>query len=248
MGTKGEKELHDSFPLDSCHWFFPLSPCEGPQIPPVMLLPGMAPCRGLAYSFSPMLGVSFMPTALHRIFGWQMEAFASKRLLLTSLLGEEIMQVAHSVRMADGLPARIEQVERFIRQKGCHLEDEPGLVERIIQYIQGEGTDLHVHQLARRLGIHRRRMERLFKRQVGISPKQYIQIHRLQKAVWLYLNSPCLDVQDVVCMCGYFDQAHFIREFKAFTGKTPGQFLNRSPAEKGEEKTSKLMSILNMKF
>jgi AraC-like DNA-binding protein len=73
--------------------------------------------------------------------------------------------------------------------------------------------------------ISMRQLDRQFKEQFGISPKHYMRITRLNEVRRL-LNDNCgIDLTSVAYHCGYSDQAHFINEFKNFTGELPRTFI-----------------------
>lgn len=68
-----------------------------------------------------------------------------------------------------------------------------------------------------------------FKEDVGVTPKRYCRIRRFQQAVTLAHQQP-EDWSQVALDCGYFDQAHFIHDFRSFSGVTPtGYEANRTP-------------------
>lgn len=69
--------------------------------------------------------------------------------------------------------------------------------------------------------------ERIFRQQVGMSPKEYARVVRLQKALWMLQNGSH-DFIGISVECGYADQSHLIREFKAMSGHTPKSLLNYS--------------------
>lgn len=71
----------------------------------------------------------------------------------------------------------------------------------------------------------RRQLERKFLKQVGMSPKQLSKVIRLQTALKLLLNQQSERLTDIAYESEYYDQAHFIKDFKDFTGTTPNQFL-----------------------
>lgn len=89
------------------------------------------------------------------------------------------------------------------------------------------GTTLSVAELASAQGINRRRIERLFSEQVGLSPNEYRQLQRIKHARYLIKHYPDNKLSDVAQACGYFDQAHFIHQFMACTGCTPGEYRRR---------------------
>ena len=71
----------------------------------------------------------------------------------------------------------------------------------------------------------RRQLERNFKKQIGISPKQLGKVLRLQTALKMLLNDK-ESLTNIAYESEYFDQAHFIKDFKEFTGTTPKEFID----------------------
>jgi AraC-like DNA-binding protein len=93
--------------------------------------------------------------------------------------------------------------------------------------------DLSVDRLAAESGISVRQLRRACLQRAGVSPKYLSRILRFRRAaehiakVANQTNPP--GCAEVAAACGYFDQAHFIREFQEFTGSTPGRYLQSLP-------------------
>ncbi|MFL0205422.1 MAG: hypothetical protein RJB49_354 [Bacteroidota bacterium] len=69
-------------------------------------------------------------------------------------------------------------------------------------------------------------LSRLFQEVIGISPKEYVQIKRVNQSLALFASSKDIKSQDLADQLGYYDSAHFINEFKKYTGKTPKSLKN----------------------
>lgn len=82
-----------------------------------------------------------------------------------------------------------------------------------------------VASLAAELGISRRTLERRFQTEVGIAPKVFARIARFQHAFRLMQDSEPGTWGRIAYRCGYSDQAHFTREFRAFAGASPSRFF-----------------------
>jgi AraC-like DNA-binding protein len=72
-----------------------------------------------------------------------------------------------------------------------------------------------------------RQLERQFQRAVGVSPKFFARTLRFEQAQRVLMFNPQADLTQLAYQCGYFDQAHFIKEFRAFTGKTPSEYAQQ---------------------
>jgi AraC-like DNA-binding protein len=71
----------------------------------------------------------------------------------------------------------------------------------------------------------RRQLERHFRKQIGISPKQLSKAIRLQATLNLLLNKKSETLTDIAYESDYFDQNHFIKDFKDLVGVTPKEYL-----------------------
>ena len=71
------------------------------------------------------------------------------------------------------------------------------------------------------IGLSAKRFIERFKIEVGMTPKRYCRIRRFQRAVTLTNRGRHVDWTQVALDCGYFDQAHFIHDFRSFAGLTP---------------------------
>lgn len=69
-------------------------------------------------------------------------------------------------------------------------------------------------------------LSRLFQEVIGISPKEYVQIKRINQSLALFASTKDIKSQDLADQLGYYDSAHFINEFKKYTGKTPKSLKN----------------------
>lgn len=83
---------------------------------------------------------------------------------------------------------------------------------------------ISVSDLARASRVSDRQLERLFRQRIGISPKQFVRIVRFQEVLRATRSAPDLGWATVALEHGFYDQAHFINDFKTFVGCTPGEW------------------------
>ena len=83
---------------------------------------------------------------------------------------------------------------------------------------------IRVEALAEHVGVTERQLQRLFLRDIGLSPKQFLRTIRFQEVLRALQAGTPTRWADLALRFGFYDQAHFIRDFKAFTGESPSQW------------------------
>ena len=87
-----------------------------------------------------------------------------------------------------------------------------------------------ISEVTAQLGLSPKRFIHLFEEAVGLTPKVFCRVLRFQEVLRLIENGQRVSWADLALSCGYFDQAHFIHDFQAFSGLTPQAYLaQRSP-------------------
>jgi AraC-like DNA-binding protein len=87
-----------------------------------------------------------------------------------------------------------------------------------------------ISELIERTGLSRKRFVKVFRYEVGLTPKLFSRIHRFQDLVRIIEGGRRVDWGELALMCGYFDQAHFIHDFRSFSGLSPGSYVTRRGA------------------
>lgn len=158
----------------------------------------------------------FFTEPLHRLFG--------ATCPLTEISADDDARIRAIVN-APTDDDRVAQVEQFLLTR--HRPTEPNaLVSAALRTIGAAAGAIRVRTLARDLGISQDALEKHFRRIVGASPKQFATIVRLRQAVELSRQSPSLTA--LALDAGYYDQSHFIRDFRAITGDAPGHFFQHA--------------------
>lgn len=91
---------------------------------------------------------------------------------------------------------------------------------------------LTIKEFCEKYGINQRRLERIFGKYIGVSPKSYQRINRFQFALNRLLRSDMNDFTTIAHETFYYDQAHFIHDFNFFTGCSPSHFLSEKRSMK----------------
>lgn len=124
--------------------------------------------------------------------------------------------------------ARIGLIETWLMRQLADVDERLALIHSSLGWIRQSKGQLAIPSLAERLYISQRQLERLYKTHVGISPKKYARLLRVEQARIAIKRDPMSSATDIGNATGFYDQAHFIREFKAIIGMTPNDYAVRS--------------------
>ena len=109
----------------------------------------------------------------------------------------------------------------------ARLPAEDPLIDRIAAFVDAFAADptiVSVDQVSQRWGIAKRTLQRSFSEYVGTTPKWVINRYRLHEALERLHSGAELDWAQLTVDLGYFDQSHFIRDFRAVVGRSPAQY------------------------
>lgn len=111
-----------------------------------------------------------------------------------------------------------------------HLTSKIGL-NPCVEFAVGTITDAphrtSMRALSEKIGYSQKHFISMFKRHVGVTPKQYLKLMRFQRAVGLIESTEIRDWSDLSLKCGFFDQSHLINDFKTLSGFTPEDYARR---------------------
>jgi AraC-like DNA-binding protein len=146
------------------------------------------------------------------------------------VFGRKFRDLREQLLAARSIERMFELVENFlVRQAGDAICEDVSTrcIDHALLSIIYEPTLRRLHRLSEEIGYSQKHFIDLFRGQVGISPKQYLKIMRFQKAISAIENSVSIQWSQIARESGYFDQAHFINDFKHFSGFTPSEYIKR---------------------
>ncbi|WP_205513420.1 helix-turn-helix domain-containing protein [Longitalea arenae] len=127
---------------------------------------------------------------------------------------------------ADNNQQRISMVEQFLLSELKKTSFDLLVNEAIHQIKEAKGN-IKIKEILSALPISRDPFEKRFRKITGTSPKHFAAIIRLKNLIENY--SSRVNLTDAAYSAGYYDQAHFIKDFRAFTGQTPHDFFKTPP-------------------
>ncbi len=184
--------------------------------------------EGAGYAFC----VKFRPGGFYPFLGSPVSSLASKTRGFQDVFGEAGLALEAAIRHAEQVEERIAIAEDFLRVnllRGRSLarDEEAILVHQIVEsIIAAEGTT-RSRDLERQFSLTKRTLQRLFDRWVGVSPSWVIRRYRIHDALDRISRGEVVDWPALAAGLGYFDQAHFIKDFRKLIGVSPGQYLRQ---------------------
>jgi AraC-like DNA-binding protein len=172
---------------------------------------------------SSAFGIKFRPGAFRGLLGRAVSTIADDSLASTTLFGAEAARLDEVLACADDAAAALVAAD-FLRPR-LPAADAPALLAGRI--VDAAATDLELHsaeELARRFDMSLRALQRLFSEYVGVGPKWVLARYRMHEAVARVQAGQPVSWAALAQDLGYFDQAHFIADFRKLVGRTPGDY------------------------
>jgi len=119
----------------------------------------------------------------------------------------------------------MDRTEEFLKQILAKQRIEENYVTRAARMICNSQIK-SIQEISEKVNISQRQLERKFAELIGVSPKQYLRLTRIKKVIQMIEHNQSLNLTDIAYYCGYFDQAHFIKDFKHITDQTPSSYIN----------------------
>ncbi len=151
----------------------------------------------------------------------------NKETPIAKLFGQTAAyEIEQKITKATDTQQRIEIIETFLLNKLYEASTIDHIVKSTIETLLATSGNSSIRAILNENLSKRRQLERNFLNQIGISPKQLGKVIRLQTALKLLLNRKTENLTEIAYKSEYYDQNHFIKDFKEFTGITPKEFLS----------------------
>ncbi|MBX2894392.1 MAG: AraC family transcriptional regulator [Cyclobacteriaceae bacterium] len=173
---------------------------------------------------SGMVGIKFKPAVLAQLFELNMSDYTNQVIPLPRITRKAFAGTIES--MSDPLKP-LEFAKLLDHELGLIVplrNGEAQKIERALDLIFECNGNIEVNELLDQLAITERQLQRLFNKYVGLPPKFYCRIIRFSRIFSLMEQNDSSWVE-MALESGYYDQSHFIRNFKAFTGEDPSAYL-----------------------
>lgn len=170
-------------------------------------------------------GIRFKPEGIYNLFGIPASVFSENYEDMELVLGKEFSEYCSKLREASDTRHKLKITERYLLTQLKRNNRDLSYVNRAAEMIRRPNSLEKIDDLPGRVYISLRQLEREFKQKVGITPKQYHRITRLNDVYRRLEENQQVEFTKIAFDCGYADQAHFIRDFKSIMGVKPTIFI-----------------------
>ncbi|WP_158289584.1 AraC family transcriptional regulator [Paenibacillus flagellatus] len=168
------------------------------------------------------IGIHFKPGGASPFLRAPLDELHNRHLDLELLWGAGANELRDELAEAGTPEARFRLLEaRLLRRYDVRLAERHPAVSYALRLLDEPGEPLAIADLTGRIGMNPDRFLRLFKSEVGMTPKRYARLRRFQHVLGLLQAGGPADGAALAAACGYYDQSHFIKDFQAFAGRSP---------------------------
>ncbi len=171
-----------------------------------------------------IFGVYLYPFAIPWLCNMPATALSNQMPHLVDVLGNQGKILEEKIIQASGIEDRINIMNAFFAQKLRQSPSKLNPISKSINYLIKNNGNVPIKELAEKFAFSTRQFERKFKDFAGFNPKLFARIIRFQSTTNHYGNQD-LSLTSLSHQCGYYDQSHFIHEFKLFSGYHPKTFF-----------------------
>jgi AraC-like DNA-binding protein len=192
-----------------------------------------------------IFGVSFKPGAFAPFVELPVSALTDTSISIFDVFGVEHAALEEAILLQEDETAMIALVEQFLRERLPEKDEHVVVINQIVDRIIVDREITSVDNVVNCFNISKRTLQRLFNHDVGVSPKWVIRRYRLQEAAERLAEGEVVDWPKLALDLGYFDQAHFIKDFKTIIGKTPVDYVKHISSDPSSFLTCDILRKVN---
>ena len=173
-----------------------------------------------------MIGIRFRPGGAYPFFRFpisELSEFVTDLDLVWGSLLNDIRDQLLEIPTVDG---KLRRLEVFLLNQTQRALEPNRLISFAVYQLQHSPQFLAIRDLASTIGVTQKHLISQFERVVGLRPKSFARVCKFQKVLHLVEQQQEIEWAKVAVDCGYYDQAHFIKEFQTFSGLNPSTYLS----------------------
>jgi len=171
-----------------------------------------------------LLSVRFKPHGLYRFTSIDLNKTINESISPEEIFGNEIKLLEEKLFCSKSDQEQLALIESFFINRMLKVNiDQDKIFDAIIMEILVSKGDVNILELAKKYNVSKKTLERKFLSKLGIGPKKYSRIVRIFNALKIPKSDD--NFMSIALSNSFYDQAHFIKEVKQFTGMTPKDYF-----------------------
>jgi AraC-like DNA-binding protein len=171
-----------------------------------------------------VFGIKFKAGGFYPFVNKPIALIADRTISLSEVFGSAAIRFESELLAIEDDAGRMAIANEFLSARAPAPDPLTAQAAAIVASIVDDRSVTKVEQLVDRHAVSKRALQRLFQQYVGVGPKWVINRFRLHEALEQLANGVPTDWATIALDLGYFDQAHFIRDFKQLIGRTPAEY------------------------
>ena len=174
-----------------------------------------------------MIFIVFHPHGARMFFNIPMNEIKDKNLTYEYIVSNEALIIEEQIQNANCIKDRIIIIENYLTKKLYQNYCDNKRIAVVMNKINHNKGQISIKYLANMACLSIKQFERMFSSFTGINPKLFLRIIRFQNIIKKINNKGLNDLTQIAYECGYYDQSHFINDFKAITDLTPTEYIKK---------------------
>jgi AraC-like DNA-binding protein len=174
-----------------------------------------------------MIGIRFRPGGAYPFFSFPISELNDSVIDLDLIWGRLVDEIRDQLLESESPETMFLLLESFLLRQVRRSLEANRLVTFAVQQLQQSPQFLAIRDLANTIGITQKHLISQFEKVVGLRPKTFARISKFQNVLTVIEQQQKVEWSAIAYDCGYYDQAHFIKEFQTFSGLNPSAYLTQ---------------------
>jgi AraC-like DNA-binding protein len=174
-----------------------------------------------------MFIINFLKGKAYPFLSQPLHSLANRVVEGEAVLGKDILNLRDALLGLKTPNQKFLYAEKnLLKIYRARLYENPFTEYSVSKILESPGM-LTINEISRKIGFSQKHFIKIFKEHVGLAPKEFLKVIRFQKAITELEQLKKCSWANIAYECGYYDQSHFIADFKTFSGFTPKQFTKK---------------------
>lgn len=180
-----------------------------------------------------IFGVVFYPESFSKLFNFPLNEIANGGRRLDDDLSISYIDIYDQLKECSSDIERVNLLNSFFLKQLSQIDFSFTKFDQLIKNNRLSANPMEISDMVNLSSLSERTVQRKMKQLLGVGPKSFSQVMRIKHVLTYIHDNPSKDWQDVLYLFGYYDQAHFIKDFKRYTGRTPKTFIKEDKGLSG---------------